>query len=80
MTLNKLGRMQFDGLMRQKTVRLILRTEAALPDPMRHDIREIFLGTLSALGKEGEIAFHVARPFPVNPMPEHAGTAVEVTI
>ncbi|MGE4219100.1 MAG: hypothetical protein AB7G39_06605 [Alphaproteobacteria bacterium] len=79
-TLSKLGRMQFDGLMRQKAVRLILRTEAPLAEAMRQDIRALYLDTLSALGKEGEIAFHVVRNFPVNPMPEHGGTGVVVTI
>lgn len=78
--LSRLGRLQFDGLTERKAIRLILRMETPLPEAMRHDIRGIFVDTLSALGMTGEIAFQVARPFPVNPLQEHAASGIGVTI
>lgn len=55
--LSALGRMQFDGLMRDKRLDLILRTRTPLPAEMRQDIQNLFTVTLDALGLAGSASF-----------------------
>lgn len=57
--LSRLGRMQFDGLVRGRTQRfdLIVRTAEELPSVMANDIRRIFEETLALTAIKGSIVF-----------------------
>jgi hypothetical protein len=62
--LSLLGRMQFDGLLKdnQKRFELIIRSENPLPGTMRDDIRAIFRDAAETTGTKGGIAFEAAPP------------------
>jgi hypothetical protein len=61
-TLSRLGRLQLDGLVRDKGKRmdLIVRTSEPLPQPMREDIHRLFAEANAATGIGGSIAFQAA--------------------
>jgi hypothetical protein len=67
---SKLGPFQFDGLTRDKTIDLMVRTRDALAKDIRDDIREIFGTAISALGFTGSINFQRAAIFELNPTQE----------
>ena len=62
--LSTLGRMQFDGLLKEKQKRfeLIVRSENPLPGTMRDDIRAIFHDAAETTGTKGDISFEAAPP------------------
>lgn len=62
--LSRLGRMQFDGFVKekQKHFDLIVRSEEPLPGPMRDNIREIFRDAAEITGIKGGISFQAAPP------------------
>lgn len=61
-TLSRLGRLQLDGLVRDKGKRmdLIVRTNEPLPHAMREDIRRLFAEANAATGIGGSVAFQAA--------------------
>lgn len=61
-TLSRLGRLQLDGLVRDKGKRmdLIVRTNDPLPQAMREDIRRLFAEANAATGIGGSVAFQAA--------------------
>ncbi len=62
--LSALGRLQLDGLVRNKgkSLDLILRTEHPLPDSMRDDIRTLFAEAAELTGLTGGVGFQAAPP------------------
>lgn len=62
--LSVLGRLQLDGLVRNKgkSLDLILRTEHPLPDSMRDDIRTLFAEAAELTGLTGGVGFQAAPP------------------
>lgn len=66
----KLGPFQFDGVAKQKTVDLMIRTHKPLEDGMRDDIRTLFSNTIEALGLTGHVGFHVSPKFDIYPISE----------
>ncbi|MEC9185507.1 MAG: hypothetical protein VX930_14625, partial [Pseudomonadota bacterium] len=54
---SRLGPFQFDGLSRERTIDLMVRTRDALSKTMRDDIRRIYADAVSALGFTGTIDF-----------------------
>jgi hypothetical protein len=77
--LSALGRMQFDGLVRDRRLDLILRTRVPLPAEMRQNIQNLFTVTLDALGLTGSATFQgggegwVSVPAPPSPSGTGAG-------
>jgi hypothetical protein len=63
--LSKLGKMQLDGLAKdkQKKFDLIFRTHSALPGFIRKDIHDIFEKGMNALAFDGKLAFQVTPNF-----------------
>ncbi|HEV7367924.1 hypothetical protein [Arenibaculum sp.] len=55
--LSALGKMQFDGLVRDKRFDLILRTRDVLPAEIRQDVQNLFTVTLDGLGLTGSASF-----------------------
>lgn len=72
--LNKLGSMQFDGLVshRQpnKHFDLVIRSQSSLLPEMQQDIRTLFTTSQEMTGLRGKLSFEVANPFPVLPAQE----------
>ena len=62
--LSRLGRMQFDGLVRAEPKRfdLIVRSTSALPAEMRDDIRQLFRESSEITGIRGGVSFQCAPP------------------
>ena len=56
-----LGAMQMDGLVQTKKLDIIIRSEHNLPPALPHELRELYLKTLSALGYTGTINFQIGR-------------------
>jgi len=63
--LSRLGALQLDGLYKKHDRRLdlIVRTHAALPTAMRHEIAGIFANSALALALKGGVTFHVSDRF-----------------
>ena len=55
--LSRMGPLQLDGLVRDKRFDLTIRSEAALPEPMRHDLRTLFRDASDAVGLHGGLTF-----------------------
>ncbi|OHC74791.1 MAG: hypothetical protein A3G18_10110 [Rhodospirillales bacterium RIFCSPLOWO2_12_FULL_58_28] len=62
--LSKLGRLQLDGLLRNKGkhMDLIVRTDSRLPDQMQNDIRNIFQDAAELTGIKGGVGFQASPP------------------
>ena len=67
---SRLGPFQFDGLSRERTIDLMVRTRDALSKTMRDDIRRIYADAVSALGFTGTIEFQRSTLFELNPTQE----------
>lgn len=61
-TLSQLGRIQFDGLVREdgKRLDLMVRSEPPLPTPVHRDIRALFTRSSEIAGLTGEVGFQAA--------------------
>jgi len=71
--LTRLGAMQLDGLVRARRFDLILRSAAALADPLRNELIRTFAASVESVGFSGGLSFQVgARAFVV---PRPKGTA-----
>jgi hypothetical protein len=77
---SKLGPFQFDGLTRDKSIDLMVRTRDALPENMHDDIRAIFANAISALGFTGTINFQRTETFELNPTQEIYATQSGFTV
>jgi hypothetical protein len=65
----RLGRVQFDGRIREKRFDLLLRSPAAAFGPAaRAEIERLFHTSIAASGWAGEIAFSVQPAFPAPPL------------
>jgi hypothetical protein len=60
--LSALGKIQLDGLAQPPRFDLILRTERALPEAVRNQLRLLFTDITSARGLSGSVGFQVAPP------------------
>lgn len=62
--LSKIGRLQLDGLLRDKGkhMDLIVRTDRRLPDQMQNDIRSIFRDAAELTGIKGGVGFQASPP------------------
>ncbi|MBO89676.1 MAG: hypothetical protein CMP14_09150 [Rickettsiales bacterium] len=67
---SRLGPFQFDGLSRDRSIDLMVRTRDPLSKIMREDIRRIYANTISALGFSGTIDFQQSAIFAINPTQE----------
>ena len=76
LSLSRLGRMQFDGLVKRDVKRfdLIIRTEKPFPERMRQDIAMLFTLTGDAVGTKGSVMFRSNGRF-IDFPPPVAGTA-----
>jgi hypothetical protein len=74
------GPLQLDGLLRGKSLNLILRSRRPLAASAQRDIRGIFDDTLAATGCGGSLAYQVTQRFPVMPMQEMATRAPKAPI
>lgn len=61
LALNRMGPVQVDGLVREKKLDVILRTETQLSDAMITEMRKIYAGAMSQTSFQGELAFQ-SRP------------------
>ena len=77
---SKLGPFQFDGLTRDKTIDLMVRTHNTLAEDMRDDIRAIFGNATSALGFTGSINFQQTEIFELNPTQEVHASQSRLTV
>ncbi len=69
-TFTKLGPFQFDGLVRDKAMDLIVRTVLEVPRAARRNITQIYGDTLAALGYTGGVAICTESFFDVQPLQE----------
>lgn len=60
--LSRIGPMQIDGLIGEKSLDVILRTDAAMPAPFRDDLNLVYIQALEAVGRTGHLAFHPGEP------------------
>lgn len=59
----RLGPYQFDTMIRQKHLDLMIRTHTPVPEDMRRTVHDIFASTVQALGMTGNVGYHVAKNF-----------------
>lgn len=57
LTLSRMGDMQMDGLIRQKRLDLILRSESALPFDIRQEIMQRFAAGIEQVNMQGKVSF-----------------------
>jgi hypothetical protein len=69
----RLGAFQFDGLVRDKTLDLMVRTHRPLGERLRDDIRTLFADQVSALGLSGTLSYQVVRQFDIIPVEDGTG-------
>lgn len=60
--LSRIGPMQIDGLIGEKSLDVILRTDAAMPAPFRDDLNLVYIQALEAVGRTGHLSFHPGEP------------------
>ena len=77
---SRFGAFQFDGLARAKTIDLVVRTHEPLPQAMQHDIRTIYLDTLTALGFGGNLAFQARQAFDTAPVEAAIGPRRDLSV
>ena len=59
--LSQIGPMQIDGLLKQKQLDIVLRTEAPLTERLRHELREAYRTAIEAADLNGGMTFHAQR-------------------
>ncbi len=60
--LSRIGPMQIDGLIGEKSLDVILRTDEKMPAPFRDDLNLVYIQALEAVGRTGRLAFHSGEP------------------
>lgn len=76
----RLGQMQFDGLVRDKSFDLVVRSHQPFEEDLRDGIRGIFTDQLSAHGWAGSVTYQVVRAFDVVPVDSGSGAESGVTV
>lgn len=77
LNLSRMGDLQIDGLMRQKRLDLILRSEAPLHALIRQDLMQAYTRALDQTGMQGALSFQVkAQNWVQVELPTVAGTMV----
>ncbi|MBP5856114.1 hypothetical protein KAJ83_03775 [Marivibrio halodurans] len=76
----RLGQMQFDGLVRDKSFDLVVRTHQPFQEDLRDGIRGIFTDQLSAHGWAGSVTYQVVRAFDVVPIDSDTDAENGVTV
>jgi hypothetical protein len=67
--LSRLGALQIDGFLKERSLNLILRSHRALAQPLREALANIFGDAAAAAGLTGALGFQdVAAPFPIVPL------------
>ncbi|MEQ8601959.1 MAG: hypothetical protein RIB45_01475 [Marivibrio sp.] len=77
---SRLGPFQFDGLVREKTLDLMVRTQKPLEAADREAMRGLFADQISALGYGGSIAFQQVKAFDLHLAEDAAGDSGGVTV
>lgn len=65
--MEKLGRTQIDGLIRQKNIDLILRVEGDLSADQKQHFQDLFHQAIEITGAKGQFHIQTKADFPVNP-------------
>ncbi|MEQ9491087.1 MAG: hypothetical protein RIM72_19075 [Alphaproteobacteria bacterium] len=65
---SRLGPFQFDGLVREKQLTLMIRTMQPVSREMRADIQSLFTTALESLGLTGSVGYHVVKAFDLVPI------------
>jgi len=66
--MSRLGALQLDGLVRQKRLDLMLRSQREIAPELRQEIAAVFHDTTTAAGFTGELAFATSARFTVAPL------------
>jgi len=67
--LSRLGALQIDGFLKERSLNLILRSHRPLAHPLREALAIIFRDAAAAAGLTGALGFQdVAAPFPIVPL------------
>jgi hypothetical protein len=74
LSLSRMGDMQLDGLLRQKRLDMILRTQDALPFGIRQDIMQRYTAALEQTQMQGGISFQAKKAGWVSPGQAPAGS------
>ena len=64
----RLGPYQFDGMVRDKHLTLMIRTMKPVDQAMRADMQALYTTALEALGLTGSIGYHVVKAFDLTPV------------
>lgn len=64
----RLGPYQFDGLVREKHLTLMIRTIEPVAQDMRADIQSLYTTALESLGLTGSVGYHVVKVFDLVPV------------
>lgn len=64
----RLGPYQFDGLVRDKHLTLMIRTVEPVAQDMRADIQSLYNTALESLGLTGSVGYHVVKAFDLVPV------------
>lgn len=75
----RLGPFQFDGMVREKHIDLMIRTHAPLPESMRREIHDLFEDTVTAMGYTGLVGFHVVKAFDLRSLDDRSDRHSEAT-
>lgn len=59
LALSRMGQMQIDGLVREKSVSVVLKSEQSMTRPMQAEIEQRFVAALQASGFDGALRFQV---------------------
>lgn len=78
--LSRMGPVQIDGLVRDKRLDLVVRTRAALPEEMRHDINRIFASAGETTGFRGVLTFQAGPKMPPPPLEQVVGHRPDVVV
>ncbi len=70
----RLGPYQFDTLVRDKHLDLMVRTQRPIPEVMRRGLHDTFTTAVEALGLTGTVGYHVVKAFDLKAAPSASGT------
>jgi hypothetical protein len=76
--LSNIGQLQIDGLIGDKSLDLILRTDDELPQNFRDELNLIYIRSLEAIGRTGQLQFRPGEPPVVVDIPEHRDEGIFV--
>jgi len=70
----RLGPYQFDTMVRDKHLDLMVRSHRRVPEDMRRGLHDVFASTVQALGLTGTVGYHVVKEFDLRADPSLSGT------